>query len=65
MNQHPRRLKPAVSLKERLVERVRRYAEANLLPDAEGESHLQETQHPHATTHMNQFRRSLGLKPPE
>ena len=65
MNQHPRRFKPAVSLKERLVERVRRYAEANLLPDAEGESHLQETQQSDATARMNRFRRSLGLKPPE
>ena len=65
MNQHPRRFKPAVSLKQRLVERVRRYAEANLVPDAEGESLLQERQQSDATVRMNRFRRSLGLKPPE
>jgi hypothetical protein len=65
MNQHPRRFKPAVSLKQRLVERVRKYAEANLLPDAEGEGLLHATQQSDATAQMNQFRVSLGLKPPE
>jgi hypothetical protein len=32
MSEQPRRFKPAQSLKQRVVERVRRHVEANLLP---------------------------------
>ena len=65
MNQHPRRLKPALSLQQRLAERVRRHVEAKLAVGVEREDLPQETQPPHVTAHMDQFRRSLGLKPPE
>jgi hypothetical protein len=44
---------------------LRKYAQANLLPDAKGEGLLHETQQSDATAQMNRFRRSLGLKPPE
>jgi hypothetical protein len=65
MSEQQRRFKPAQSLKQRLVERVRRYAEANLLSGAEREGVLQETRQSDAIAHMNQFQRSLGVKPPE
>jgi len=38
MNQHPRRLKPARSLQQRLAERVRRHVEAKLALEAEREA---------------------------
>jgi hypothetical protein len=65
MSGQRRQFKQGQSLKQRLLERVRRYAEANLLPGAERSYLLQETQESDATADMNRLRRSLGLKPPE
>jgi hypothetical protein len=62
-HQHPRRLKPAQSLQQRLAERVRRHVEAKLaLGVPRGDHFPQETQPPNVTAHMDQFRRSHGLK---
>ena len=64
MNQHLRRFKPTLSLKQRLAERVRMHVEAKLAVGAEREGPLQEAQQADATAHIDQLRRSLGLKPP-
>ena len=64
MNQHPRRLRPARSLQQRLAERVRRHVEAKLALEAERGAPAQPEQSD-ATAQMDLFRRSLGLKPPE
>jgi hypothetical protein len=65
MNQHLCRLKPARSLQQRLAERVRRHVEAKLALQAEREDLAQKTKQSDATAHKDEFRGSLGLKPPE
>ena len=55
MSEQPLRFKPAQSLKQRLVERVRRHVDANLLPrDAQRDGRLQKTQQADTTAHMDQ-----------
>ena len=65
MNQHLCRLKPARSLQQRLAERVRRHVEAKLALEAEREDRAQKTKQSDATTRMDEFQGSLGLKRPE
>jgi hypothetical protein len=55
MSEQPLRFKPVWSLKQRLVERVRRHVESNLLPrDAQRDGPLQKTQQADTTAHMDQ-----------
>jgi len=66
MSEQQCRFKPAQSLKQRLVERVRAYTEAILLPpDAQREGLLGEARQADATAHLDQWRRKPGLESAE
>jgi len=66
MSEQQRRFKPAQSLKQRLVERVRGHTEAILLPpDAQCEGLLGKARQTDPTAHLDQWRRKPGLKPAE